>query len=282
MKVLLLADIHANAEALKAVLKSPEACACGEVISLGDQVNYGPQPEETLDLLLRFAAQGRKMTLLMGNHEERLDHIGEERFRAYNWSLLRWTASRLGNRKTYDVREIRRAPFFFTHGIPGNPSFLMDEESVKDVLDALPEGFRCLVTGHDHAAGNTLWHGKERFNPGSLGMNEGEGGGTAPFAVLDQDDPVQLLRRHAVCYDANRMKAVYRASGAVREAPEMTRLCLNLMLHGRKREMLAFMAHVQATAEAAHASFGDESVWREADRTWPANEGVESAAFWKD
>ena len=281
MRILLLADIHANAEALRAVLASPEACACGEVISLGDQVNYGPQPEETLDLLSRFAAQGRKMTLLMGNHEERLEHIGEERFRAYNWSLLRWTASRIGMRKTWDVREIRRAPYFFTHGIPGNPSFLMDAESVKEVLDALPEGCRCLVTGHDHAPSRTLRHGRERFNPGSLGMNEGGEGGTAPFAVLDPDDPIGPLTGYTVSYDPSRMKAIYRESGAAGAAPEMARLCLNQMLHGEKRNMLTFMDHVKKTADAMGASFGDESVWREADRTWPQNEGVTAGVFWK-
>lgn len=42
MRTLLMADIHGNFAALRAILSTPEAQSCGRVISLGDQVNFGP------------------------------------------------------------------------------------------------------------------------------------------------------------------------------------------------------------------------------------------------
>lgn len=43
MRTLLMADIHGNFAALRAILSTPEAQSCGRVISLGDQVNFGPE-----------------------------------------------------------------------------------------------------------------------------------------------------------------------------------------------------------------------------------------------
>ena len=53
MKYALLADIHANLEALTAVLGDIERNgAADEFWLLGDLVNYGPDPCACLDLLL--------------------------------------------------------------------------------------------------------------------------------------------------------------------------------------------------------------------------------------
>lgn len=62
MRVLVLADIHANLAALEAVLG-----AAGEVDSvwcLGDTVGYGPQPNECVALM-----RERQQAMLVGNHD---------------------------------------------------------------------------------------------------------------------------------------------------------------------------------------------------------------------
>ena len=68
MRTLILADIHANLPALRAVLATPEAAACQRVISLGDQVNFGPEPGEVMRLL-----REKDALMLLGNHEARLE-----------------------------------------------------------------------------------------------------------------------------------------------------------------------------------------------------------------
>jgi protein phosphatase len=47
MKILIVADIHANLEALQAVLAESH----DELWVLGDLVNYGPNPSEVVELV---------------------------------------------------------------------------------------------------------------------------------------------------------------------------------------------------------------------------------------
>ena len=61
MCTLLMADIHGNFAALRAILSTPEAQSCGRVISLGDQVNFGPESRKVVETLRSLGA-----TMLMG------------------------------------------------------------------------------------------------------------------------------------------------------------------------------------------------------------------------
>src|SRR5271157_2669633 len=60
MKILIVSDIHANLEALEAVL----AEAHDELWALGDLVNYGPNPCEVVDLIRLNAS-----LVVQGNHD---------------------------------------------------------------------------------------------------------------------------------------------------------------------------------------------------------------------
>ena len=60
MKILIVSDIHANLEALEAVL----AEAHDEMWVLGDLVNYGPNPSEVVDLIRLNAS-----LVVQGNHD---------------------------------------------------------------------------------------------------------------------------------------------------------------------------------------------------------------------
>ena len=62
MKILILADVHANLAALEAVLEHERSW--DEVLFLGDAVIGGPQPNEVLALL-----RSLKGVFLMGNHD---------------------------------------------------------------------------------------------------------------------------------------------------------------------------------------------------------------------
>ncbi|MEN8139679.1 MAG: metallophosphoesterase family protein [Thermodesulfobacteriota bacterium] len=64
MKIAILADIHANFAALTAVLADADAQDVAEIISLGDNIGYGPQPEEVVSVLRQ-----RGIPSVMGNHE---------------------------------------------------------------------------------------------------------------------------------------------------------------------------------------------------------------------
>ena len=68
MKILVTADIHANLEALNAVLDSVKEQYDG-FISLGDMVGYGPDPEACIQRLKELKKRIRPCILLAGNHE---------------------------------------------------------------------------------------------------------------------------------------------------------------------------------------------------------------------
>lgn len=65
MRFLLLSDIHANAEALSAVLRHAETKSWERVIFLGDAVGYYPQPEEVVAALRSLPLEAA----LLGNHD---------------------------------------------------------------------------------------------------------------------------------------------------------------------------------------------------------------------
>ena len=65
MKYAVISDVHANLQALEAVLKDAEAQGAESVVCLGDVVGYGPLPAETLRRV-RSAAT----TVIAGNHDD--------------------------------------------------------------------------------------------------------------------------------------------------------------------------------------------------------------------
>ena len=62
MKILVISDVHGNAEALSAVLEKERDA--DSTVFLGDTVLSGPQPNETMALL-----SGISGTLIQGNHD---------------------------------------------------------------------------------------------------------------------------------------------------------------------------------------------------------------------
>jgi len=64
MKVGVMSDIHGNLEAFKEVLADMDRANVQDIVCLGDNVGYGPEPEEVVRLIRR-----RDIPCVMGNHE---------------------------------------------------------------------------------------------------------------------------------------------------------------------------------------------------------------------
>ncbi len=64
MRTAILSDIHGNATALEAVLKDVGSCAIDMILSLGDNIGYGPEPEKVIHIL-----RSKKIPSVTGNHE---------------------------------------------------------------------------------------------------------------------------------------------------------------------------------------------------------------------
>ena len=162
MRTLLMADIHGNFAALRAILSTPEAQSCGRVISLGDQVNFGPESRKVVETLRSLGA-----TMLMGNHEERLLHPDD--FAGYNWAMLRVTAGQLSGISLADLPvDVRIGSALLTHGTPGDPYHLVYPPDLPEVLKALPEDVSLLISGHNHLCWDVTSGQRRAFNPGRM------------------------------------------------------------------------------------------------------------------
>lgn len=274
MAILLLADIHGMYPALSAILSSPEAKRCDRIISLGDQVNFGPQSRLVMDTLSSLDA-----LMLMGNHEERLLHPGD--FSGYNWHMLHLTAQQMqGARIDQLPVDVRIGRTLLTHGTPGDPYHLVYEEDLPGVLDSLPEDVDLLLSGHNHL----LWdvrHGQRRaFNPGSAGLNEAGNGGMARFAVWDGEE----LTSHLVPYSIDDTIRAYIAMGYADAAPEMIRACIQELRTAEYQGVLHLLRHVHQTASQMGLTIGDKAAWQQADTTyhWIEHPHQTTAEYWAE
>ena len=270
MPTLVLADVHGNLPALEAVLAHPAAQRCGEIISLGDHVNFGPQSRAVHD---RLAALGAVM--LLGNHEERLLRPADAEFDSYNWALMRWTATQMQGVDLRLPTDLRRGNILFTHGTPGEPYHLVYPPEVPALLDTLPED-TLLLSGHNHHRWDVTHHGRRAVNPGSVGMAEDGQGAVAPFLVLEGDS----VTRYEAPYDVRRTLAAFLTTGAARVAPEMCRMVAHVMQTADYQGVLKLIRHVSAVAADMGLTLADESAWKAADHTYPWTEAISSEEYW--
>jgi predicted phosphodiesterase len=63
-RLAIIADIHGNYRALQAVLADIAGMKVERIVSLGDNIGYGPEPEEVVQTL-----RHHQVVSVMGNHE---------------------------------------------------------------------------------------------------------------------------------------------------------------------------------------------------------------------
>lgn len=92
MRFAVIADIHANLEALKAVLEDARKCGCDRHAFLGDFVGYCADPKACVDIV-----RAMKAPCVKGNHDEycasdlRLDGFSPKAAKAVEWTRQQLT-----------------------------------------------------------------------------------------------------------------------------------------------------------------------------------------------
>lgn len=96
MKVCLLGDIHANFEALKAVLEYADAQRIKHYVCLGDIVGYGGSPLECIHEI-----QALECPVVAGNHDFAVvGYTSDDYFNPYAKDAVAWTRNQLGPEET--------------------------------------------------------------------------------------------------------------------------------------------------------------------------------------
>jgi diadenosine tetraphosphatase ApaH/serine/threonine PP2A family protein phosphatase len=92
MMIALLADIHANREALTACLADADRRKVDRYVFLGDFVGYGADPEWVVDRVMEYVAHGALAVL--GNHDSAALGVPES-MNATAQEAIEWTRPRL-------------------------------------------------------------------------------------------------------------------------------------------------------------------------------------------
>ncbi len=211
MRILLLADIHANWPALEAIREPHDVCIC-----LGDIVDYGVEPAPCVQWVREHCQY-----VIRGNHDhavaQNIPATGETgyRFLARATRPLMWQL--LGaEEKTYLARlpitqhlTLDGFNFFLVHATPRDP---LDEVLLADAAQwqrrLLGNEAHFVCVGHTHIQFALELNGCHVINPGSVGQPR-DGDPRAAYAIIEKGR-VELKR---VEYDVD------RAVSAVESAP---------------------------------------------------------------
>ena len=218
MRALILSDVHANLEALQAVLRdASERGGFESIWCLGDLVGYGPDPGACLALL-----REHQLLAVAGNHDHAaIGTIDPDLFNAAAAAAARWTTAQLSPEEISFLGRlpliITSDPFTLVHGSLRAPvwEYLLNQESALATLNLLETRF-CLV-GHSHlpficrenrgvpdfiqfSEGKVIPLGTERWiiNPGGVGQPRDQDPRPS-YAVYD--DREATIERHRVTYE---------------------------------------------------------------------------------
>lgn len=119
--IALVADIHSNILALEAILKDiRRKHKPDRIISLGDQINLGPAPRETLDLLKQENA-----ICLHGNHERyvlsAMQH--DPAYAGANFASLEFNVKQLSEEEITFPKSLMIDGVTFCHAMPDEDRF---------------------------------------------------------------------------------------------------------------------------------------------------------------
>lgn len=219
MRIAIVSDIHANLDAFEQVLADIDRSNIDEIISLGDNIGYGPEPDEVVEQI-----QARRIDSVIGNHELAVNHP----------KYMSWfnPVARQSLAKTVDLLSDRtlgyiaaQKPSFvlhgcrFVHGFPPDSAliylFQIPDHRIQKEMEQLNEQI-CFV-GHTHMLemitydghacdSNSLKKGvialdkklKYIVNIGSVGQPR-DGDNRAKYAIWDPSQFILEIRY--IAYD---------------------------------------------------------------------------------
>jgi len=170
MKTAILADIHANREALDACLADLLRRGCRQMVLLGDLVGYGADPVYCVDQAMRLAGAG--MVVVQGNHDAAI--AGDTRLMSGDAAAcIAWTRGLLSPGQADFLTGlpllVRAAGACFVHAEPKKPAdwaYVSEAGQAGASLGAVRD--RTIFCGHVHIP--ALYHLGEagpatRFEP---------------------------------------------------------------------------------------------------------------------
>ncbi len=227
MKYAIIADIHANLEALDVVLEDAKAQKCTHYCCLGDVVGYNANPKECLDIVRNLG-----MPCVKGNHDEYCSiESNLEGFNPHAAEAIQWTRNQLTEEDREWLRNLKYirlvGSFSIVHATLDGPQrwgYVFDR--LAAAASFTYQNTAVCFFGHTHVPvafirdtvvrGGTyskfkVEPGRKYFvNVGSVGQSR-DGVPKATYVVYCADEGTIELRR--LDYDIAKTQAKIRAAG---------------------------------------------------------------------
>jgi predicted phosphodiesterase len=208
MRTAVISDIHANLEALQAVLTRIEVLRVDEIVCLGDIVGYNADANECVDIVRTM-----KIRCVLGNHDACAAGLEEpDGFNPVARRAVLWTRAELTDENSLFLRKLPReqrvGDIFLFHGsIHDTNRYILYMNDAADnftLLAGMGIFLRVGFFGHTHVRAVLYYYQRavsvdlasdlklaeeKRYliNPGSVGQPR-DGDPRASFLVYDADD----------------------------------------------------------------------------------------------
>jgi predicted phosphodiesterase len=255
LRYAVLADVHANLEALEAVLAAIAEEGVDRIVCAGDLVGYHADPEACVALLREAGA-----VCIAGNHDRVAAGVAEPtRFGTVARDAIAWTRAHLSPESraflaSLPLHRVVDQRFLMFHGslhpTPNADLHLSRDARVARSIQALREGSFSVTLaffGHTHRAVAHEARGagfRSRevpaveldgeaylINPGSVGQPR-DGDPRAAYAIYDAER--RLVRFRRVPFDREATMAKAANAGLLAPSGRLARLRAALGLDGRR------------------------------------------------
>jgi predicted phosphodiesterase len=220
MRIALVADMHGNAVAFRAVLAELERDEPSLIVSLGDVAQGGPQPLECVELL-----QELDCPCVYGNSDHFLVALdfGHEEVTEEQLATAHWSREELGEQGLEFLRSfeptVRAGPLLCCHATPrSNEDVILPKTPHEDVEAVLADvSARAVATGHVHVQWLRRFGEKIWLSVGSVGLvwehreplDDVPFHPVAEYALVDSESLAVAFRR--IPFDIDELLAAARA-----------------------------------------------------------------------
>jgi predicted phosphodiesterase len=231
MRYLVIADVHANLDALERCLADAATRGYERTLVLGDIVGYGPDPNEVIDRVVGLSP----VAMVRGNHDKIAFGLHEaDGFNVNARAAAEWTINALTPEHREWLINLPKGPSVvddaveICHGSPlDEDEYIFDELDARRAIDGSTK--RVCLFGHTHVAmvfelaGRTIaltpppeeplvigTDSKYLVNPGSVGQPR-DGNPHAAYAIFDS--AAQRLEMYRVAYPVERTQYKMAAAG---------------------------------------------------------------------
>ncbi len=226
MRYLVISDIHANWEALEAVLEAAKG-QYDKILCCGDLIGYGADPNAVVEWV-----RDNCHAVIRGNHDKAgVDLDGLEWFNPVAKRATIWTHGILTEANLAYVRGLPMGPlivedFAMVHGSPLNEDeYLVNIPEAAEAFAYQPS--QIVFFGHTHVQGGFEWSQNKTWriedavlelepgsayliNPGSVGQPRDENP-EAAYAIFDAGEQTVVFQRTP--YDIEKAQAKIREAG---------------------------------------------------------------------